>query len=246
MRRIGIAGLAGALAMAFMSYVPVMGWLNLLLGLWYFLGGLVAAGAWLHQNQGRRAVLPCVAAALLAGTLVATGSGLVTYAWWQGVAAEMGRAEFLQKYPQGELTTAQIFDFWEGFGEALGAEGERELASLSEAGKSSSAEAFELRRNLAKLEEMKIKMARIRADHEAEAARGGEDPIGWMAQASHRFLGSLRDGDTSTLVWPMGLLLLVRGLMIVTVAMGGGVLGALVLGRDPGEGPEAPSPEPGS
>jgi len=57
MRRILVAAFVGSLVMTVLAYVPVVGWVNLLLGLWYFVGGLIAAAVWTYQGDGRQSFL---------------------------------------------------------------------------------------------------------------------------------------------------------------------------------------------
>jgi hypothetical protein len=243
MRRIGVAGLVGALAMGFLSYVPVVGWLNLLLGLWFFVGGLVAAFVWTRMGDGTRGVFPCILASGLAGALLAGASGLYILVGVEGAARSAGQAEFLQAYPRAEMTTEEILDYWEA--QRVGAQRalQAELDGLVTAGDGETAAAYRLRQHLSKLEEVRVKMGRLRTDHEREKTHGG-GVVEWMAQTSHDLFSSLRDGDTSMVRVPVLLVLLIRGLFIVAVAMGGGILGALVFGEDQAPEVEASNPEP--
>ena len=243
MRRIGIAGLVGGFTMAFLSYVPVMGWLNLLLGLWFFVGGLVAAATWTRMGDGSRGVMPCIAAAGLGGILLAAGTGLHILVRVEQVALEVGQAELLREYPSGDLTTPEVLDYWDGVRISAGAALEAELAKLEAEEKGKTAAAYRLRQNLSKLEEMKVKMGRLRTDHAREVSSDGPGVVEWMAQTSHGLIQSLRAGDASMVRWPFLVFVLIRGLFIVGVAIGGGILGALVFGTDPEE-LATPTPTP--
>lgn len=244
MRRIGVAGVLGAIVMGVLSYVPVVGWLNLLLGLWFFVGGLIAAAVWTRQGDGQRGVFPCLVSAGLAGTLLAGVSGLYILCGFESAALEAGKAEFLEDYPSGEMTTEEILDYWDAFRVGIGEAVDEELAKLEEEGKGQSSAAYRLRQNRSKLEEMKVKMERLRTDHQREVSKGGDGIVEWMAQTSHRLIQSLRNGDASMVRVPVLIFLLIRSLFIVVVAMGGGILGALVFGQDPEDLAAAPEAEP--